>query len=120
MTKSEQNDESWIGAVAQNYKHESASPFELNIMEAKIRRELKQAPKAGQGILPTLAAICSLLLLLGAIAAQTQLLEHSNQDLASVEIEEPTIQLFSNYDVENDHETYLPDDYITISQVMFD
>lgn len=120
MTKPEQNDESWIEAVGQNYKHESASPFELNMMEAKIRREIKQAPKAGQGMIPAVAAICSLLLLLGAIVTQTQLFEYSNQDLASVGIEEPIIQLFSNYDAENDHETYLPDDYITISQVMFD
>ena len=120
MTEPTQKDDAWIEAIAQNYKRESASPFELNTMEAKIRRELEPNAKAKPSRLPAFAAVFSLLLLISAIIAQTQTSEDSSQKLVSADSAEPMIQLFADYDSESDHETYLPDDYITISQVMFD
>ena len=120
MTQPEQNDDAWIEAIAQNYKHEPASPFELNTMEAKIRRDLQKADQRKRNVLPAFAAVLSLLFFVGAIVTQTNLFEVSEQQLAATGLDEPTVQLFSNYNPDNDHETYLPDDYITISQVIFD
>ena len=44
----------------------------------------------------------------------------STETTRYVQVDEPNIQLFSAINLEPSEDNFLPDDYITISQVMFD
>jgi len=109
-----------IEAIAEHYTREPSSPFELNVMEANIRRQTHQPKKRVRTFVPAFASLLTLVLVTAWMFTQNPGVEVTTQEIAKVQINEPSIQLFSVNDAETDDENYLPDDYITISQVMFD
>ena len=110
----------WIQTISEHYTREPSSPFELNVMEAKIRRQIHAPKKHMKTFVPVFASLLTLLLVTAWMFTQNPDAEMPAQEMAQLQINEPSVQLFSANDLDTDDENYLPDDYITISQVMFD
>jgi hypothetical protein len=120
MEEKNEVDQPWIQTITEHYTREPSSPFELNVMEAKIRRQIQAPKKHVRTFLPAFASLLTLVLVTAWVFTQNPDAEMPAHEMAQVQINEPSIQLFSVNDLESDDENYLPDDYITISQVMFD
>tara|TARA_Y100000589_G_C26984821_1_gene560140 strand:+ start:65 stop:430 length:366 start_codon:yes stop_codon:yes gene_type:complete len=112
--------DAWLATISKNYRREMNSPFELNMMEAKIRKSIHSPQKKSSGFTPAFAFLFSVTLVLGWILLPEQSADFAVEANHYVQVDEPNIQLFSSIDLEPSEDNFLPDDYITISQVMFD
>ncbi len=121
MSKSTQeSQQEWIATIADNYGREINSPFELNMMEAKIRKNIRSPQKRRSAYAPVFALACSTLLALAWLFAPEPSHDLHLEKNQYVQVDEPSISLFSVGDLNPSDDSFLPDDYITISQVMFD
>ena len=120
---SEINQESrdaWLETISKNYSRDMNSPFELNMMEAKIRKNIHAPKKHKASLRPALGLLFSMMLVFGWTMLSKPAPEFSVESTRYVQVDEPHIHLFSTLDLQPTEDNFLPDDYITISQVMFD
>lgn len=112
--------DAWVSTIAENYRREMKSPFELNMMEARIRQSIHAPRKRSSKLAPLFAGVCALMVVFAWTLFPLSADEFETGTERYVEVQEPEIRLFANVDFETTDETFLPDDYITISEVMFD
>ena len=112
--------DAWLATVSKNYRREMNSPFELNMMEAKIRKSIHAPSKKTARFAPAFALVFSMSVVFGWTLFSAQPEDFPAETTQYVQVEEPDIQLFSAIDLNPSEDNFLPDDYITISQVMFD
>ena len=116
----EESHQAWVATIAKNYKREVNSPFELNMMEARIRQNIQAPRKRSAKLAPAFAILCALTVVFSWTLLPLSTDVSEADEHRYVQVEEPEIRLFANVDFETTDETFLPDDYITISEVMFD
>ena len=112
--------DAWLATISENYGREMNSPFELNMMEAKIRKSIHTSKTKKSKLAPACAALFSVMLVLGLTMFSAPPADFPAETARYVQVDEPSIRLFSTADLDATEDNFLPDDYITISQVMFD
>ncbi len=112
--------DAWIATISKNYGRKMNSPFELNMMEARIRKNIHTSRKNKPGFAPAFALLLSMTLVFGWTVFSTPSVDFPPELPQYVQVDEPNINLFSTADLDTTDDNFLPDDYITISQVMFD
>ena len=115
-----ESQDAWLATISKNYQREMNSPFELNMMEAKIRKSIHSPRKKKLGVAPAFAFLFAMTLLFGWNILPEEPRDFPAETTRYVQVDEPSIQLFSAINLEPSEDNFLPDDYITISQVMFD
>ena len=112
--------DAWLATISENYGRELSSPFELNMMEAKIRKSIHAPKNKKNKLAPAFAVLFSMVLVLGLTMFSAPSEDFPASTTRYVHVDEPAIRLFSTADFDSTEDNFLPDDYITISQVMFD
>ncbi len=116
----EQSQNEWLATISKSYRREMNSPFELNIMEAKIRKSIQSPIRKRMSLAPAFALVFTITALLGWTILSEPSRDFVMENNRYVQVDEPNVQLFSAIDLNPSEDNFLPDDYITISQVMFD
>ena len=112
--------DAWLATISENYGREMNSPFELNMMEAKIRRSIHAPKKQKHTFARAFAVIFSMAIVLGVTLLSSPPEDFPDTPTHYAQMDEPNIRLFSTAGLDATEDNFLPDDYITISQVMFD